>query len=544
MSDYLRAPGGTRDLFPLQAAALYELWRYKGLFAGLRVGGGKTLISLLAAEVMQAQAPMLILPAELIARTRREMIDNYGPHWKLPPNLNIVSYESFGTVDAERELFRLSPDMMIFDEGHKVKSMTAARTMRLDRYIAAYRPIVVWMTGTFIRKSLKDFAHCIGWTHGVMGQRAGVKIAHMGIQNIQLERLVKHDWSPVPQEPASLIEWCEALDHRVGDDVRRAPGVLVDLAPVAHDPAATETDQARRAFYRRMSDTPGVIMSRGKGVECSISIRFVKYSPPDTTKAMIKKLRDEWETPDGWHLSGASEVWMHQRQLALGFHSIWNPRPPELWRTRRAAWKSFVRDTVARTHLRLDSEKPVMLAVQNHELDDGGLLAEWKAIEPTFVPNPEDVWHDDKALQVAASWAKKHHGIIWVEHVFFGRKLASMTGLPYYGQQGLNELGEPIESERGTRSVIASVKANSTGRNLQHAFSHNLITCLSPSCDVAEQLIGRTHREGQEADTVVVDIMHGTSAVSDAFREAIESARMTRDIGGDVPKLLLADVVN
>src|SRR5262245_46563659 len=68
----LKTSGGTMTLRPVQAIALYEAYRCHGAFLPIRVGGGKTLISLLLPHVLEASRPLLLLPAKLIEKTRRE----------------------------------------------------------------------------------------------------------------------------------------------------------------------------------------------------------------------------------------------------------------------------------------------------------------------------------------------------------------------------------------------------------------------------------------------------------------------------------------
>jgi superfamily II DNA or RNA helicase len=54
LTQKLRTENGTMTLRPIQAQALSELEQCQGLFAPIRVGGGKTLISLLAPALLQA----------------------------------------------------------------------------------------------------------------------------------------------------------------------------------------------------------------------------------------------------------------------------------------------------------------------------------------------------------------------------------------------------------------------------------------------------------------------------------------------------------
>ena len=152
------------------------------------------------------------------------------------------------------------------------------------------------------------------------------------------------------------------------------------------------------------------------------------------------------------------------------------------------------------------------------------------------------MWHDDTALRVCAEWMEREKGICWTEHVFYGRRLAQLTGATYYGANGLSDGGESITGVKAGKAIIASVQANGTGRNLQ-MFSSNLITSCPPGPAIVEQLIGRTHRDGQEADTVTVDILLGCREHHDAFYRALDGAKAAADVLGHDQKLLLADVL-
>ena len=135
-----------------------------------------------------------------------------------------------------------------------------------------------------------------------------------------------------------------------------------------------------------------------------------------------------------------------------------------------------------------------------------------------------------------------HAGIVWCEHRFFAVRLSQMTGVVYYGANGCTETGESITSVKPGKPIIASIQANATGRNLQ-MFSENLITSCPTSAQTLEQLIGRTHRDGQEADEVTVDILLGCREHREAFDRALDGARAAADVLGHDQKLLLADVL-
>jgi hypothetical protein len=517
MTDALRTATGNMRLRPVQALALFELMSTGGLFGPMGVGTGKTLVTLLAAVVANATRPLLLLPAALLEKTIHER-DELMWHWNVSTSTRLYSYQRLGREQAAKELELYRPDLIIADEVHKLKNKRAAVTRRVARYMADYpETAFVALSGTVIKNSLRDFAHILRWC--------------LGAEN-----------APIPQSEGELEEWADALDERVQPLQRVRPGVLVKLAR-PEDAGEDDLATARQAFRRRLVETPGVVASlNAEQVDCSLVIEGKTYAVNASTEENFDRLRHAWETPDGWALSEAVEVWRHAKQLALGMHYEWRPRPPEEWLARRRAWAKFVRDELACSRT-LDSEKQVRTAVELGELKDGGVLAAWKEIEPTFKINAVAVWHDDTALDICAAWMKREKGIVWVEHTFFGRELAKRTGAPYFGQNGRDDKGRNIEDVSVTGPAIASIASCGTGKNLQYKWSKNLITSCPSGGDLLEQLLGRTHRPGQEADEVTVEILVGCIEHLDAWESACAEAKMSRDMLGQPQKVLFADVV-
>src|SRR5678816_4636049 len=99
-------------LRPIQALALVEAAETGGLFAPIRVGGGKTLLSLLLPVVLGAERPLLLLPAKLIEKTRRAM-HALQQHWRIARHTRLVSYELLGRAQAAELLDRFEPDLII-----------------------------------------------------------------------------------------------------------------------------------------------------------------------------------------------------------------------------------------------------------------------------------------------------------------------------------------------------------------------------------------------------------------------------------------------
>lgn len=518
MTARLKTPEGTMRLRPKQALALHDYGVYGGLAFLGRVGTGKTLVSLMLPNMTakRAERPLLLLPAGLIEKTEhdREILSKC---WKLAPQLRLYSYDMLSRVDSADYLETYKFDLLILDEAHRAKNRRAGVTRRLLRYMQAHPETkVAVMSGTLIKKSLKDAAHLIRWA--------------------------LKEGAPVPSMDGEVEEWANALDEGVGFLHRFKPGPLLTLG--TNNPDSDDTITARRAFQSRLIETPGVVSTAGEQVDCSLNIVAVRYPESVVANQHFETLRNKWETPDGYQFSEAPLLWMYARQLALDFHSIWDPRPPQEWVDARREWASFVRETLTNSR-RLDTELQVRMAVEAGEMQCTSLAA-WTAIKDTFIPNPKDVWHDTLALEHCEKWMKKNDGIVWCEHTFFARGLARRTGIPYFGQQALTEDGKSLvalaaSKDAGKMPIICSVKACGTGQNLQ-AWNANLFTtCPTQAADL-EQVLGRTHRDGQEADEVNVDIMLGSWEGWNAWNLSNAQAKATGDTYGDAHKLLMATV--
>ena len=516
LTNHLRTPTGTMRLRPVQAQALFEAHDYQGLFGPIRVSGGKTLISLLAPIVLEAKAPMLIVPAALIEKTRVEA-RKLAQHWKLPTFMHIVSYQSLGRVSGADTFERLKPDLIICDEAHKLKNKRAAVTKRVARYMHD-RPDTLFLvlTGTISKRSLHDFAHLLTWS-------------------LKLR-------TPLPRHYNELEAWALALDERPNAIVPPLhPGAILKLASDEDAEISDLTQRARIAVRKRINDTEGVVTASGAGCDVSLRVQGRIVETSAQTADAFNTLRTRWETPDGWPLSDGFAIWRHARELALGFFYKWAVRPSDEWLEARKAWSAFCRKTLKNNRRNLDSEMQVALACVDHpEWYGDQEYKAWIAIRDTFKPKTVAVPFDDSVLEYCHSWVK-NGGLIWCEHIDFSRRLSANTGLPYFAGEGLAASGESIEDFNGA-SAILSIEANLEGRNLQR-FSRNLVVSPPQQGDRWQQLLARTHRDGQEADEVICDVVISCAEHVDAMRIMLSDAQYQEDISGDHQKLLLADVV-
>lgn len=520
----LREPShrhGTQELRVIQALALFELWCARGLFASLRVGAGKTLISLLAPIILNAQRPLLLLPAALIDKTRREQ-RILAQHWPIPAWLRFYSYELLGRPQSFRDLHTYEPDLIIADECHKLKNTRAACTKRVIRY-AQDRPstLFVFLSGTITKRSLRDYAHLLAMCLG--GLRA-----------------------PIPMIWSELEDWADAIDAK--KDATEPTCSIGALRALTDKGAIATIEDVRKGFRSRLSESPGVVMTSARYLGSSLRIGSVTCPASSATHDAFATLRAEWTTPDEWPISDPMTLWRHARELALGFYYVWDPRPPRPWIDARKTWAAACRHILSNNRRDLDSEKQVVQAVDaGHYPEAIGFLRAWRDVRDTFKPNTRAVWLDTYALDAAVSWATKKidgsvpGGVIWCEHRAFAEELSRRTGWPYYGAKGEDAQGHSIEVTR-EKIIIASIEANKQGRNLQDRYWRNLVVS-PPSNGLAwEQLMGRTHREGQEADEVTFDILITCREHLRAIEQAFADAQYQQDSTGQEQKILFADL--
>lgn len=487
--------GSPIELWPDQATAIRDALRVGGLFAPMPVGAGKTLITLLLPTLTQAQRPMLVIPANLREKTKRQFATDRR-NWKvrLP---TLVSYQELGRPDRADLLLREQPDLLMLDEAQWVSNLEAAVTRRIQRYIREVTPMVVALSGTLITDNILDSHAAALWT---LRSRAP----------IALDRSVAEQWASALSKTGSMITHAGALDLLPG------------------------------GFHHWFRHTEGVAASNAS--ECGASIEISKWRPEmsDQLRKLIEAVSvsgmrpdgeplDEWELPDCLC------------QLALGFFYRWDPRPPDWWLNPRRAWREYVRGVLDQQSPHFDSEGQIVQALdqeqnrggwthflwawqqggqmpQPPDAQDGrNRLARWRDVRDRFEPNPVPVWLDPSIMQQAAAWARAEPGIVWVRHRAAGWAMQSL-GIPYYGGAT-----EPEQADSRI-SIACSIKAHGEGKNLQ-AWHRALVTCPLAQALGWEQLIGREHRPKQKSNVVEVSIINTIPYHTEVMERVLRQAR-------------------
>jgi hypothetical protein len=452
----LRRPGAT--------GTLRELYYWRGLFAPNEVGSGKTLPTFLAPTVLGVERSVLIVPGgTVLDKTRADYVRYASEGWRVTlPDL--VSYQELGREDRETKLFDLAPQLLILDEADYAFSKRAACTRRIKRAIEALRPIVMVLSGTLITDQLEDYHHLLVWALG--------------------------DRAPVPLSWAEAEPWAKALDAEVGLLERVSLGALERLPG---------------GFHEHMRGSAGVVPTTGSRCKAAIEIRRWRPELPKILRDAIAyvettKARPDGEPLDEWDLPDCL------CQLAQGFFYVWDPLPPDWWLAPRRGWRMYASAVLnppseAEQIPGLDSEGQLCNAIDAGRktvpalAEARQLLAGWRAVKDQFVPNPVPIWLDDSPLRQAAQ--VDPGTLIWTRHRAAGHRLEQL-GVPYY-RQGTN----PENAPHGT-TIAVSVSAHHKGFNLQYGWHRNLFLVPMAKPKLWEQGIGRTHREGQRAETVHV----------------------------------------
>jgi hypothetical protein len=132
---------------------------------------------------------------------------------------------------------------------------------------------------------------------------------------------------------------------------------------------------------------------------------------------------------------------------------------------------------------------------------------------------------------------------VWVSHstAYTGDTEDDRVGsrfetIPYFGAGD-----ERIKSYKGP--CAASVRAHGVGKNLQQ-WSEALIMGFPSSNKTLEQLIGRLHRPGQDADVVTFNFYAHSLENLDAVQKCLSDAEFVKDTTGADQRILNAHILD
>jgi len=470
-----------------------------------------TLLSVLVPKVMGAQRPILLIPPTMQIPLRREM-EKLSEHFQIPKNLFIVPYSQLSVAKSSELLEQIKPDLIIADEAHLLKNPDSARVRRFLRLFRNFpNTRLVAMSGTFTSKSLKDYAH--------------------------LSELALRDGSPLPIEDADLLAWSNVLDSG-SQPQDRDWSIFAAFSDLRHiDDHEKRKEEARNVFRERFNATPGVVATREASVACSLNFfERTLATPPEVTQA-LHELHRTWTRPDGEEMDSALSLWRLGMQISQGFYLRWvwpNGQVDWEWMEARSGWHREVRYFLQRNVPGMDSPFLVWNAVNRELLTEPSLVQafhRWEAQKHKPQPPTETVWISDFLVRDALAWLKDHpKGLVWHNDVAIENALRA-AGVPTYGRGTV----PPLDGAKG--GMALSVRVHGTGLNLQYHHHENLMLSFSSSGKTMEQLVGRTHRQGQPEDEVNLWYYQHTSDARAAVLSAREAARYIETTQGSPQKL-------
>ncbi len=482
LRDAVTKPGSSMKLWDTQCAALlaaldaYTLVegnrRAPGLFGAVAVGQGKTLIAGLLGTVWRRERGVVLTTASLLSQTEG-LLQDYRACFYMPSEVSVLPYSTLSNADHEDVLEKLAPEFIVADEAHSLSNKTSARGRRFRRYLNEHPgTLVAMLTGTVTKKSLLEWA--------------------------ELSDLALGDWSPAPRDYPTRKAWAQALDL----EPVRAVGALATLAG---GPGAN-IDDVRYALSERISRGPGCVASREDAVDVPLIIRAFEEPRSVAIDHALNGLAATWTRPDGEELALAPEFAEVNRQLRLGGYYGWEYEPDREWLRVRREYRRAVREWIKHhPRQKLDS----MLAVQRAILNGWMRLTEydaWLAIKDR-AHEPPKVWR--WIDEVIAEWWSIRMTDAGVEAVGFGKRIAfaervaELAGVPYYGAG--RKAAKDLTTEKGDRSIVCSLGAHGQGKNLQ-AWPRACVFDAPSTGATWEQLLGRLHRPGQEAERVVYEV--------------------------------------
>lgn len=579
-ADYFR--DGMR-LFAPQANGLVAFDKYSTLFGPIGVGWGKTLLGLMILGrtlAMGLKRTMLCVPPQVFGQlwkhdipwSRRRINLSVPFHGLYGLNraqrqhtaksgkqgCYIMPYSLLSTPDSVDLIDAIKPELVVLDEAHLIKRRDAARTRRMLDYLEEHKPLVVAMSGTMTSKGIFEYYHMI---RHCLGKN-----------------------TPLPLIVNQALEWSAVIDANASPSEAMA-GPLLPLVNWANanfkDCQASGTSSGVRTAYRlRLTTAPGVVATSDQEIGTSLLMANVRV--PEQVEDSRKKLQyfqeqveKEWLTPQGDPIDHAIHKYKWLYELTAGFYNELRWPEAENWAKRKQISLKEAEGELelAKMHLALHN---VYVRKLRDFLKDGGLpgmdtpmlvgleiqkngtknipeelVSAWVAMkkyEWEGMPDrePHAIRVCDYKIQHLLQWARDTQGrgeggIIWVYHQEIGlwiyEELLKAGLEAQHAPAGENE--SILDPDNRKKIFVASLGAHSTGKNLQHF--HNQIFLQWPrQAPMAEQAIGRTHRNGQTADCLIIWTINTSLFDDQVFAATLNDAVYVQQTTGTRQKILYA----
>lgn len=511
------------ELYPIQSQALLEAHLSRGLVGCIGVGHGKTLISFLVGEAMGAQKVLLLVPSSVRPQTMK-MLAEARTKWRVSPQLIVYGYGMLSSHQGEDFVCSYQPDLIVADEAHLLKHLkTSARTQRIQRYFLAnhQRCRFVALSGTMLSSGIEFAWHLFEWA--------------------------LRGYMPLPRDKHIFETWQFVMG------VQKTKQPQPDVEKLEYDASvrplriAFPADTARKSLRRRLQSTPGVVMTSESGVGASLREGHLRLNEKILRPllATMNEMDATSQRPDGVYFDSPVAAWRAKMQMSLGWYYYWeweNDEPDfeyvdahNEW-AKQAYWWLFRNSTQG--------------------LDTSGLVARWLQENPeqargSTLRNAHDEWQLARGRPgprtvPACMYPQIIRELVLEAHMWCMNLPGPDQILYWYTS---NAVAEQLDqymhvvrawdqpADEGNQAL--SIRAHGKGLNLQN---YNKSVVLEPpsSAEVWEQLIGRTHRSGQRADTVYYLVAQHTGIFIGTLEKARSQAEKLAELVGP-QRLVYAD---
>lgn len=516
----LTPPAGTEPfaLRPVQIEALREIRDAGGGLLPIGVGHGKTIVSLLAGMVLEVDVAVIIAPPATIPGYHVELA-RLQQHFALTYEIQLISWGVLSQADGEDRLPTIAcgqKAVLVADEAHYARNAGAARTQRLFRWLARHGEChFVALSGTLTTRSLEDFAHLAARSLG-----AG---------------------SPCPSHPRVVQAWSGWM---AGGELNLAD---VDvLSPLRHK-ADTQVDwipseagrkSLREGFRKHLLGTRGVVGTSDPSCSASLYLYMMQDAPAGVKEAVGRV--SEWATTyrdeDGQIPFSDADYAAVARRAMLGYRYRWewDGQPDYEWIEARSHWATWCRRVLAK-YSQSGFDSPLLVEREaESRLARGSsepwvqAWAEWNEIRDRTSPRTVVEWETTDAVAYLVELAAKADALLWYDEQAVADVIEHL-GLPTVRS------GETIPNTG--KALAVSVRSHGTGVNLQ-AWNRNVFSCVPANGTTWEQVLGRTHRLGQQEDEVTARIPAWGWAFRRALKQATKDAAWIEESTGARQKLV------
>jgi len=488
-TQHLRQHGGKMVFRDAQNQMLLNALLGKGLVALAAVGSGKTLVCFQLPRILKASRPLLVIPAQMRPQARADFRE-YGQHFTMPrpsrvrmtTGLMMRTYEEISHPHNRGLLGKIKPDLIICDEAHKIRHLSSTRTKRIAGYLRDNPGCMFCaLSGTLANTSIMDYAHLLRWA--------------------------LKEKSPLPYDTDILRSWSRVVDTKSTD-----PEDLAAFQPVV-DITGKHGQEGFRALFNTI---PGLMATEVGGVEASLYLHARRPEMPETVLDIMAEVRRTWRTPGGEEIDSPFRLGNILRQITFGFYYYWDWKgePDKEWLESRAAWAKAVRRVLAAHIDGMDSPAMIYNAVKRAVVSKKGRLPRflveawlsWRVQrkkrwngQPT--PPTKIAWIHDYLVDDVLAWAKqqKDPPIIWYEHKAVAIRLYQKAKIPVLG--GGQRAARLLSKTTKPSLAALSIPAHYQGKNLQ-VWGNQIILGAVSDPNIYEQLLGRTHRKGQQRPEV------------------------------------------